>query len=156
MTTCNNCCGGENNCEANTIVVSNCCGWPEPATWEGGIDFQGELSSADLTSGGELVLTQQGVASALTPPNGTQRLYIFSYQVMVGVAGLFQLFENVTGDSSVPGGYAILSAGSMAQHGGLAQVLPNRFTRLAHTLHARHSAIGQVNVVVHGKLITEV
>ena len=148
------CCGDSSSGDPTTIVVTNCCGQPDPGSE--GTDFSAVLTSSDATSGAQLTLYPMGtVAGALTPPTGTQRLYIFSYQVLVGVAGEFRLYEGIDGDSSFPGDYAKIAAGSLAQNGGVLHRLPNRYLRLGNTLHASHTAVGQLDVIIHGKLVTE-
>lgn len=141
----------------NTVtVIGTCCGVPEPTNGWNGTHVVLTTSVADATSGAQLDMYAQGVAgSALPAPSAGQRLYLFSYQVLVGAAGLIQLFENVDGDSTFPGAGARVAQGSLAQNGGLAQRLPNRITQLGRTLHVRHSVAGQVDVVVHGRLVTE-
>ena len=64
-------------------------------------------------------------------------------------------FEGIDGDSTFPGEFATLCAGSLAQHGGMVHKVPNRYLRLGNVLHASHSSVGQIDVVVHGKLVTE-
>ena len=150
-----NSCGTSSSDVDNTIVVSNCCGIPEPpGGWAGAIDFVGTLESSDLTAGAEITLYHMGQTTGiLTPPNASQRLYLFSYQCVVGVAGQFTLFEGTS--TTEPGLWARIGAGSLAQNGGMLHRMPNRYTRLGNTLFAKHSSIGRVDVVVHGKLVTE-
>lgn len=158
MATTSNPCGTSgNNGDGDTIVVVACCGIPEPVAGWSGNHVNLVLSSPDLSAGGELTIYAQGVnAAALLPPSASQRFYIFSYQVVVGAAGIFELFENVTGDSAPPGEWATIARGSLAKHGGLLHRVPNRMTRLGNTLHAKHSVAGQVDVIVHGRYVTEV
>lgn len=146
------CCGSSSDCETQTIVVNNCCGMPDPGS---GVDFVATLNSVNATTGVQLTLHTMGAATAILPPTANQRLYIFSYQVLVGVTGIFRLYEGVDGDSTFPGEYAKLCAGSLAQNGGMLHRMPNRYLRLANTLHAEHTTAGPVDVVVHGKLVTE-
>ena len=147
------CCGDSSSGDPNTIVVSNCCGQPDPGTE--GADFSAVLSSNDATLGEQLTLYPMGVAGSMSPPTGSQRLYIFSYQILVGVQGLFVLFEGPDGDSSFPGDFAKISSGSLAQNGGVLHRVPNRYLRLGNTLHASHSNTGRIDIVIHGKLVTE-
>lgn len=151
---CSGCCGSATGTgEQNTVVVSNCCGLPDPG--EDGADFRAVLSLGDITTPQQLTLFPMGVAGTLSPPTGTQRLYIFSYQIVVGIAGIFKLYEGINGDSAFPGDFSTIAAGFLAQHGGMLQRVPSSFLRLGNTLHASHSAVGQVDIVVVGKLVTE-
>lgn len=155
--TCSNCCGstGDGTCGTNTIIVTNCCGLPEPADgWDGAVDFTAEISSLDLTTGGELTLHTMGAIGTPTV-SVNQRIYIFSYQIFVGAPGDFLLFENITGASTLPGNYAKIAAGNLAQHGGMVHRVANRFSRLGNVLHAKHSVPGQVDVIITGKIVTE-
>lgn len=151
---CATCCGSSTgNGEQNTIVVSNCCGLPDPG--EDGAHFRAVLSLGDITTPQQITLFPMGEAGSLAPPSGTQRLYIFSYQIVVGIAGTLNLYEGIDGDSSFPGDFALIAGGFLAQHGGMLQRVPNSFLRLGNTLHASHSAVGQVDIIVVGKLVTE-
>lgn len=153
---CSTCCGNSSGETPSIIVRGGCCGIPEPVDgWDGATDFVGELSSADLTTGGQLTLHAMGASAALPLPTANQRIYIFSYQLWVGVQGAFSLHENADGDSSLPGGWAKIVGGPMAQYGGAVHRVPNRYLRLGNVLHATHSVAGQVDIVVTGKIVTE-
>ncbi len=147
------CCGDSSSGDPTTIVVSTCCGQPDPGTE--GVDFTAVLSSDNAVAGEELTLYTMGSNLAISPPTGSQRIYVFSYQILVGIAGQFALFEGPTGDSSFPGDFAKLAAGSLAQNGGVLHRLPNRYLRLGNTLHASHTTVGRIDIVIHGKLVTE-
>ena len=147
---------GTNDGGTQVTVLGTCCGVPEPANGWNGEHVMLTASAPNATFGVQLSMYPQGlVSSALPPPSAGQRLYIFSYQVLVGAAGYVELFENVDGDSTMPGVWAWLAMGSLAQNGGLVQRVPNRMLRLGHTLHVRHNVVGQVDVIVHGRLVTE-
>lgn len=157
---CSSCCGTSgNNGDGTTVVVAQCCGLPEPAAGWSGTHFMGVLKLADLTTATKLELWDMvNGGTALAAPSAAQRIYIFGWTVSVGVAGYFELYEDDdagAGAGSPPGTYANIFSGSLAQNGGGIHKVPNRPLRLGNRLWAKHSAIGQVDVIVQGRLVTE-